>query len=298
MANFIANFATRMRPIGVAIIRSLPNVRGRGRLSYEINKALLAAGAEPMAVAKMAAGHSLMLDTRNRSYCWALFLGIYNDAFFNRLLEFLQPGGVVLDVGANIGFGTIPFAISAKQRGASVVAFEPFHHNAELIRKNLRLNKVEEIVTIIEAGLSSTPHEAELLLGDDFKQGANVGNAVVAEGDLYDAPNRVTIWLETLDGLWPTLGNPRIDIIKVDIEGHEDRFLEGAVKTLATFRPVIMMEVNRWFYQKRGLDFDTLIPSLMPSGYRIYSANLTEIKNLADWNEADVLFIPEEKMSR
>src|SRR6202035_1513131 len=95
--------------------------------------------------------------------------------------------------------------------------------------------------------------------------------------------------LETLDGLWPTLGNPRLDVIKVDIEGHEDRFLEGGAHTIASHRPVILMEGCRWFSEQRGVDFDRVITGLLPPGYRFFSSRLTEFKGLADFNESDVL---------
>lgn len=55
------------------------------------------------------------------------------------------------------------------------------------------------------------------------------------------------------------------------------------------------MEVSGWFYQRRGLDLDRLIPGLLPSGYRIFSLSLTEIEALKAWDGSDVLFVPEEK---
>ncbi len=295
MSNPLSVLANRLRPFAVAAVRSLPKVRGRGRLAQAVNAALLAAGAEPRTVARMVAGHSLVLDSRIRAHCWALFLGLYNDEFVGALLGFLRAGGVVLDVGANIGFVTVPLALAAKRMGARVVAVEPFRGNVERLRENLRLNQVDELVTIVEAGLSSAPREAELLLREEFQTGAAVGNASVAEDTPDQRFEHVAIRLETLDRLWPTLDNPRLDGVKVDIEGHEDRFLEGAAGTLAAFRPVILMEVNRNFYRRRGLDFDRLIPGLLPSGYRVFSSRLTEIGDLAGWNGSDVLFVPEEK---
>jgi FkbM family methyltransferase len=238
----------------------------------------------------------MCLDTRNRYHCWALFLGLYDDEFIGSLLGFLRPGGTGLDVGGNVGLVTVPLAVAAKRLDGRVVSVEPFRQNVELLRENLRLNEVEDVVTIIEAGLSSAPHEAELLLREEFEMGSDVGNASVAEDGFPEDFKRVPIKLETLDGIWSTLGNPRLDVIKVDIEGHEDRFLEGGAKTLASFRPAILMEVNRWFYQRRGLDFDRLIPGLLPSGYRFLSSRLSEIGDLKAWNGLDVLFVPEEKV--
>jgi len=287
-----------MRPITVNAIRSLPKVRGRGRLAGAVNAALLAAGAEPKTVAKMLAGHSLVVDTRLQSHAWMLFLGVYNEKFTSALLSFLREGGTALDVGANIGFITVPLALAAKQLDGRVVAVEPLREHTDWLRENLQLNLVDELVTVVEAGLSSEPREASLLLREDFAIGAGVGSASVAEEIVDDRFERVAIRLETLDGLWPIFGNPRLDVIKVDIEGHEDRFLEGGVHTIASHRPVILMEVCRWFSEQRGVDFDRVIPGLLPPGYRFFSSRLTELKELADCDESDVLLVPEERVGQ
>ena len=295
MSNAAPSFATRIRPLTVNAIRSLPRVRGRGTLASKVNAALLAAGAEPKTIAKMAAGHSLLVDSRVQSHAWILFLGVYNEIFVRQLLPFLRPGGAVLDVGANLGFVTVPLALEAKRLGGRVVAVEPFKGNADWLRQNLQLNEVEDVVTVVDAGLSSAPREATLLLREDFASGAGVGTASVAEDAADNRYQRTAIRLETLDRLWLTLGNPRLDVIKVDIDGHEDRFLEGGSETIASHRPVILMEVCRVFWQKRGLDFDQLITGLLPPGYRFFSSRLTEFKSLADCNESDVFIVPEER---
>jgi FkbM family methyltransferase len=290
-----AGLANWFRPGAVAAIRALPDIRGRGRLAKALNDAFLAAGADPVIVAKMKSGHSLLLDSRLFSHTMTLFRGVTGmEDIFADLLMFLKPGGVVLDVGANVGTMTVPLAIAARSVGSRVIAFEPFPRNVEWIGKNLKLNQLEDSVTVVESGLSSAPGEATLLLREDFETGAPIGNASIAEPGNDERFKHVTVRLETLDALWPTFGNPRLDVIKIDVEGHEDRFLEGAKQTVAANRPAFLMEVNNYFYSKRGLDFNTLIPTLLPPDYRFFSGR-TEIPSLADCKERDVLLVPAEK---
>lgn len=291
-------FANWLRPGAVAVIRALPKVRGRGRLAKVVNDALLKGGADPSAIARMSAGHSLAVDCRLFAQSMMLFSGTTGlEDLVEVLLSFLEPGGVALDLGANVGTMTVPLALGAKRAGARVIAFEPYPRNVEWIRKNLSLNHVEELVTLVEAGLSSEPGEATLLLREDFETGAEIGNASVAEPGIDERFQQVKIRLETLDELWPTFGSPRLDVIKIDIEGHEDRFLKGAQKTLLANRPVFLMEVNRHFYDRRGVSFDQVIPELLPPDYRYFTSGQTEIKSLAECHRSDILLVPAEKVN-
>src|SRR6266496_3437930 len=94
--------------------RAMPAFRGRGRLAIALTSLLLKAGADPIVQCKMAAGHHLRLDCRVPGHCWAFFSGNYDDGKRSTLLSFLRPGGAALDVGANIGFYTVPMAAFAK----------------------------------------------------------------------------------------------------------------------------------------------------------------------------------------
>jgi FkbM family methyltransferase len=293
------NFATKLRPLTVGLVRSLPEMRGRGTFASAINAALLRAGAEPIALSKMRGGYSLFVDCRLFSHAHALFSGEYDDDKIGVLLKMLSPGGVALDVGANIGFYTVPMAVLAARIGARVVAVEPLQSNISWLRRNLALNDVAAHVTILELGLSSERSDTDLLLREDFLSGASVGNASIAEPGIPEEQfKRVRVRLDTLDSVWPSLGNPRLDVVKLDIEGHEDRFFEGGKEILFEHRPTFLIEVNRWFYRRRDVDFDTRIPQLLPPDYQVFEvarAGITRRASLSDVGEADALLIPAEK---
>jgi len=288
-----------LRPAAVNLVRALPPVRGRGRLASVVNAAFLKAGAEPAAVALMSQGHKLLLDCRLFSHAHALFSGKYDDHKVKALAAFIRQGGTALDVGANIGFYTVPLALAARRVGAHVVAAEPFANNLARLRQNLELNDVLDYVTVLDFGLSSEAKSEWLALTDDFQKGATIGNAAIADANLYgDRFERVRIRLAALDAVWAALGRPRLDAVKLDIEGHEDSFLEGAVRTLREHRPVILIEVNRWFYERRSLDFDSCIAALLPPAYRVFEVTRGKVKavpGLAEVCDSDALLVPAEK---
>jgi FkbM family methyltransferase len=261
------------------VFRAIPNVRGKGRAVSLFNRHLLRFGTDPIVECTMHAGHKLKLDLRVPTQMHVYFSGRYNDGLLASVLSYLRPGGVALDVGANIGMLSVPIAIDARAKGARLIAFEAVPSNVEWLRENLELNGCMAWTTIMPIGLSDRPGETEIVLADDFRTGAKIGNAVIADRDFWPQFQRLTIKLDTLDRIWPTIGE-RIDIIKLDIEGHEHRFLKGARDVLEAHRPAILIESNRAHYSRQGLDFDALIPSLLPAGYTI-----------AEDDGADVLFI-------
>jgi hypothetical protein len=74
-------------------------------------------------------------------------------------------------------------------------------------------------------------------LREDFSRGATTGNAALVIDLDDDRFPSLTVELDTLDSLASGLELDRIDVMKVDIEGHEDFFLRGARNTIAQARP-------------------------------------------------------------
>jgi FkbM family methyltransferase len=280
--------------------RVLPDMRGRGRIAIALSSLLMKAGADPIIQGRMAIGHRMRLDCRVPSHCWAFFSGRYDDSKIALLLSLLRPGGMALDVGANIGFYTVPLAIRAKAIGSKVVAFEPLESNAAWLRHNLGLNDCIDVVEVCLTALGNECGLANIVLAEDFLAGAGVGNATIASQTLYEARYaqcaRAEIRIDTLDRIWS--GKGRIDVIKVDIEGHETQFLEGGRNTIAAHRPALLIEVNRVHQALRGINFDAAVPSLLPERYffsELRASGIVQIHDLAECADMDVVAIPEER---
>ena len=299
MPTYLANLATDFRSLAVRVVRALPNIRGRGRIAAVVNRLLLSAGADPVVICEMR-DYRLRLDCRIFSHCHAYFSGGDGGSEISALMSFLRPGGTALDVGANIGLYAIPMALEAKRHGARLVAVEPVAPNLAWLAHNLALNGCADDTTILPVGLGDHFGEVEIVLAEDFLTGARIGNAVIADKTMYDERfRRVLIRLDTLDRIWLNVGG-RLDVVKVDIEGYESKFLEGGRATIAAHRPVFLMEVNRWFYQKHGLDFDSLIPALLPNDYVFgelrSTGRIERIENPARCRASDIFMAPIERV--
>ncbi len=130
--------------------------------------------------------------------------------------QLLRAGDVFVDVGANCGVFTL-LAVSRVGSAGRVIAIEPNPAMLSRLRFNLAANGLSD-VRVVEAAISDTDGVAELRLSAD-----NAG-----ESTLSDALSRSTAWsvpTMTLASVVAAASIPRIDVLKIDIEGFEDRAL-------------------------------------------------------------------------
>jgi FkbM family methyltransferase len=140
----------------------------------------------------------------------------------------VRPGDVVLDCGANAGV----FTQTALKRGAKlVVSIEPAPGTAECLRRNYEREIGEGRVLVVQKGVWDHPDVLELAEGDD---GNTTGDSFVFG---RNQKNRVMVPLTTIDALAAELKLPRVDFIKMDIEGAEKQALRGAAETIRKYRP-------------------------------------------------------------
>lgn len=229
-----------------------------------LNRALLEIGASPLAIAKMRAGHRLCLDLRSGTEWLAYYTGRFDDARIGAARHLLRPGCVAVDAGANIGLWTVPLGGAAAERGGRVVAIEPVPANARRLRDNVRLNGVEAAVLVVELAVSDGGGSLTMSLREDFAAGAATGNAaVVIEDGTDERFDTVDVDATTLDDVLEQRGATCVDVVKADLEGHEDRFLAGASKTFTTDRPVAFVEWNRVYYERRRVDPSAAVNELL-----------------------------------
>lgn len=146
------------------------------------------------------------------------------------LRAIFPPGGVFVDIGANVGNHTI---FAAQHLGASkVIPFEPNPQAFELLVQNVVVNGLHEVVdlSMLGVGLSDRREGGYAM----EKRARNLGGARMLEGkgdlDVYRG-----------DELMPEL---RPDMIKIDVETMELRVLDGLSGILDRCRPVLLVEVD------------------------------------------------------
>lgn len=236
---------------------------------------------------------------RKAQMAWALaFDGSY-DAEARALLDpHIEPGTLVLDIGASLGLWTVPLGMRAKRAGARVLAFEPHPNNHAWLHRNITLNGLGSTVTVHETALGDAAGTAVMDVGEAGLLGGG-GNAAVAVK--MDSVTGVRVPITTLDSLSWT--HP-VSAIKIDVEGYEVRVLRGAADLIARDRPIIYGEFNKVWLQIRGDELAPLLEEMFDTGYDIFGVehlrsrpwrphNRTRMRPLARGEVAeDLLLIP------
>jgi FkbM family methyltransferase len=167
----------------------------------------------------------------------SMFLyGLFEIAETRLIQSLLRPGMTFVDIGANIGYYTTIAARIVGQAGR-VYSFEPYEPIRAHLETNIRLNRFENVVVRAEA---VTNHAGEVsLYPSDWE--LNQGISTIVPGKAGGKARAVPAI--RLDDFADGLGKPRIDVIKMDIEGAEPLAIAGASRTLAASDgPVVIFE--------------------------------------------------------
>jgi len=182
----------------------------------------------------------------------------------NLFRSIIRPDDTVFDLGANVG----PYSISAAARtNGKVIAVEPALQTFELLNRSA---SQFPNMTAIHTAISDKPGTAFLSHGgssENFKLSDN--NETQGE----------KVPLVTVDDIAAEHGIESVDIIKMDVEGHELKALAGAEKIIANGSPIIFYEV------KHGSDLHPeLIDAFKNLGYDSYFT-LPDAKTLVKYDK-------------
>ena len=140
------------------------------------------------------------------------------------------------DIGANVGFWTVPLAVARQEAGSSgrVFAFEPTPSTRAILQANLNLNTLREPkVVVFGCALGSAPGPAKLACFDGVYQSCGwntLGNPEAVGSDAMRNFTTIDVPVRTLDDVWMELGRPKIGFAKIDVEGFEPMVLQGGTE--------------------------------------------------------------------
>ncbi len=191
------------------------------------------------------------------------------------LMNNLDSDSVYIDVGANNGYYYTLKVARAFPR-AKVYAFEPDRKILGHLKKNIEFNGLNNIVVVTQA-LSNYVGKADITADLEASNFLVVNSATGYRTSTIDC--------NTLDNFLTSNNLDRLSCIKVDIEGGEYNFLQGARQSILNFRPILVLEVNDQLLKRSNSSREEVISFMRNLSYRGFSIN----------KSFDVLFIPEER---
>lgn len=209
-----------------------------------------------------AEGYPIELFIRPPGVFTQLLIQQYRCQLPDRVIE-VVPGDIVIDAGGCYGDTALYFSHKAG-RGGDVYSFEFMPDNIDVFMKNMELN----------ADLSRSVHLVDRPLWSSsgvklFIDGVGPAAHVTPTPNLPSAKEVSTL---SIDDLAQQKELPRIDFIKMDIEGAELEALKGAEESIKRYRPKLAISVYHNFH-----DF-WVIPQWIESlglGYRFSLRHFT-----------------------
>lgn len=147
--------------------------------------------------------------------------------------KIIKSNDIVIDVGAHIGIHTVHFAKKAK----FVIAIEPEPENFLLLKMNILANKIRNVIAL---PIAASNYDGAISLCISSASGAHTVE------ETNKCINKLMVKCKRIDSLLKVLGISKVDIVKIDVEGHEYKVIGGMREILTKNPPrVLIMEVNR-----------------------------------------------------
>jgi FkbM family methyltransferase len=224
-------------------------------------------------------GHKMVLTSSGAYPPVAMAMDNYESETTEQFERTLTAGMVVLDIGAHVGYYSL---LAARLVGPSgkVFSFEPEIDNYQLLRQNIELNGYENIYTN-QCAVSNKVGETTLFLANLDSGRHSIYNHSLPQKGSYTVPT------VTIDSFLEEQGWPKVDLVKIDVEGAEPDVLEGMGQTVKRSSELkLIMEFNPTLLMNSGTDPDRFLETPTAWGKKIFSidgkAGLTPI-DPAEW---------------
>ncbi len=231
-----------------------------------------------VALGRGLAGKGRSAIVRRRGIRWELdlnegidfsiyLLGAFEPGTANTLQKLVKPGDIVFDIGANIGAHTLGLAQSVGPSGR-VYAFEPADFAFAKLRRNLALNPELEARThpqqLLLAATPSEKAEPEIYASWPLEEDDSVHPK--HRGRLVSTAHAT---VDTLDAFVARQEIMRLDLIKMDVDGHELPVLQGGRETLRRFQPLLVMEMSPYVHAEQHQSFADFVELLKSASYSL-----------------------------
>lgn len=185
-------------------------------------------------------------------------------------IKSFDRGDTLLDVGANIGL----YTVYAAKKGHSVMAVEPLSENYFVLQRNIVINNIKNALAFCACLYDENKISSLKIRNPGFGQAQNsFDESLGAYGETYEYEAQQGVVGMTLDYFVDQTEFP--NHIKIDVDGHELKVLQGAEKTLSDKRlKSVLIEMN-----EEGHHFESICDLIIKHGFHISEKSGSELMN-------------------
>jgi FkbM family methyltransferase len=191
-----------------------------------------------------------------------MYMDILHHDWLPLLPTLLKPGGSFVDIGANIGYFSL-IAAGLVGKNGQVIAIEPIPRTHDLLRANIELNGFTQ-VRAEQYALGTSIGSLELHLPPP-----EAHRDYLVTGLEIPGWSSLAVQCTTIDEAFSSWKMPRIDLIKIDVEGSEPQVISGGRSVLSSGRVrALICEISGVHLARWNMSSQTIIDDLASLGFR------------------------------
>lgn len=177
------------------------------------------------------------------------------------ILRNLREADICVDIGANVGVYTVLLAATASQ--GTVHSFEPAAFHFRVLELNVLANRVSNAI-LNNCAIGDGSDDVEFYVAQDggFSSTLDTGRKPIVD--------KMNVKMTTLDLYCSQARLPRVDVLKVDVEGGEFRVLQGAKELLSDHKRkprLVMLELYEPMLRRFGVGISDVVSLMKNYGY-------------------------------
>lgn len=192
---------------------------------------------------------------------------------------------IVVDVGGNFGYMALQYA--QKFQAGSVISFEPTHYACLRFERNLALNPhLAKRISLIKRFVSDEVSKNAKIKAFSSWRVDTITNKHSARHDVHLGIEKSTDGVSsiTLDYFFEKNSINKVNLIKIDTDGHEFKVLKGARKTISKYRPLVLFEIGKYVMSDEGISFSFYIEYFKKINYKLFDSKSGKRLDEKNWN--------------
>lgn len=203
----------------------------------------------------------------------------YEKAESEAVFKLIKPHFNVFDIGANAGWYSLN--IAKRFKDVNVCSFEPIVPTYNILKKNIEINKLDNI-SAYNFGFSNSEQDLKFYLNPETSGNASAAN--LSEGNQVQ---EMSCSVRRLDD-FITEQDIEVDFIKCDVEGAELFVYQGGIETLKHYKPIVFTEMLRKWSAKFEYHPNDIIKLMNKLGYKCFTVQSEGLTKFATMDESTV----------